>query len=130
MSTPADQSDVIAANERMTSELTTARTERDAATKERDAANASVSTLTAERDAALKERDDTKATLAKVTAERDALAAVDRDFNKRLAAELVKHGVRATPLPAAASQPAKAWDDVPAGSYLSQNLTALARAGK
>lgn len=86
--TAADQTDILAANERLTAEL-------DAATRERDEVRASLSTRTTERDAALRDRDEARASLAAVTEERDRLTGVDRDFNRRLAAEVAKHGIRA-----------------------------------
>jgi chromosome segregation ATPase len=103
---PADQTDIVAANEKLTDDLATTTKDLDDArasltvvTKERDDAKASLATTTTERDQAL-------ADLAKVTAERDALAKTDRDFNTRLAAELAKHGIRADAIAPSASKPA------------------------
>ena len=73
----ADQHDVIAANERLTTDLA----------------------------AALKERDDLKAKLDATTKERDELAAKDSDLNRRVAAEVAKHGIRSAGLQAAAASP-------------------------
>lgn len=98
----ADEQDIIAANERLTGQLKTV-------TAERDTAVASASSVTAERDTAIRERDEARSSLSTVTAERDTartslqamtadrdrLAGESRDFNRRLAAELVKHGIRA-----------------------------------
>ena len=82
-----DQADILAANERLTAEL-------QAAIAERDDVRTQVTSLTGERDAALRERDEARTNSAAVTTERDRLAGIDRDFNRRLAAELAKHGIR------------------------------------
>jgi chromosome segregation ATPase len=102
---PADQTDIVAANERLTADLATSNKERDearasltAVSKELDEAKASLATATAERDQA-------RADLAKVTSERDVLTKTDRDFNARLAAEMAKHGIRADALSANSSMP-------------------------
>lgn len=102
---PADQTDIVAANERLTADLATVTKERDdarasltAVTTERDDAKASLATTTAERDQA-------RAELAKVTAEREALTKTDRDFNTRLAAELAKHGIRADAIAPSSTKP-------------------------
>ena len=115
MNPPApDQTDILAANERLTADLA-------AAVRDRDAAQAQVTALTGERDTALRERDeargqvavltgerdDARTALATVTTERDRLAGIDRDFNRRLAAELAKHGIRAEAIaPGSAAPPA------------------------
>ena len=91
-SNPADQADVIAANERLSAE-------RDTAHRERDEARTALATATAERDRA---RTD----LATATAERDRLTGIDRDFSRRLAAELAKQGIRAEALPLTSAKPA------------------------
>jgi chromosome segregation ATPase len=105
MSKPEDQTDVIALNERLTTDLANAVKERDEARKslaalttERDDAKATAQTITGERDQA-------RADLTKMTAERDALAKTDRDFNARLAAEMAKHGIRPDAMKAATSTP-------------------------
>jgi peptidoglycan hydrolase CwlO-like protein len=86
MSKPS-QDDVIADNTRLTGELTTMRTEvarltseNTRLTGERDTRAATVTALTSERDA--------------LKAERDKLAAADRDFERRVSAELAQHGIR------------------------------------
>ena len=68
-------------------------------------AQASIAALTAERDTAAQERDEASAQLATVTAERDALAKVDRDFNRRLAAEVARHGIRPEAIAPASKAP-------------------------
>ena len=96
-----DQQDVVALNERLTADLSasqqlleesnarnaTLTTERDTAvlnlgtaTTALEAANANVLTVTAERD--------------NLSAENAGLQTQMADFNKRLAAELSKHGIR------------------------------------
>lgn len=86
MSKPS-QDDVIADNTRLTGELTTIRTEvtrltsdNTRLTGERDTQAATVTALISERDA--------------LKAERDKLAAADRDFERRVSAELAQHGIR------------------------------------
>lgn len=86
--TAADQTDILAANERLNADL-------EAANRDRDEARSSLSALTTERDAALRDRDEARTSLAAATEERDRLAGIDRDFNRRLAAEIAKHGIRA-----------------------------------
>lgn len=104
-----DQADILAANERLTTELAAATRERDEARNRIAAleaqliqanetrnnatnllteANQTVASLTQQLADARSERDGLRA-------ERDTLAAADRDFNKRVSAELVKHGIRA-----------------------------------
>jgi chromosome segregation ATPase len=125
MSKHADQTDVIAANERLTTELA-------AAVRARDDAQAGIAAVTAERDEArtratglekqLAEAEQkakseheahaaTRTSLdalteahAKLSAERDALQKESRDFNARLAAELAKHGIRAEAIAPAAAR--------------------------
>ena len=98
----ADQTDILAANERLTDQLATtveahriaaasavtATAERDTALRERDEARSSLTIVTAERDAA-------RTSLQAVMADRDRLAGESRDFNRRLAGELAKYGIRA-----------------------------------
>lgn len=98
----ANEADIIAANERLTAELAAATTERDqlraqlaqanetrnTATNLLTEANQRVSSLTEERDGA-------RTSLQAMTADRDRLAGESRDFNRRLAGELAKHGIRA-----------------------------------
>jgi len=86
MSKPS-QEDIIAENQRLTGELTTIRTEvtrltseNTRLTGERDTQAATVTALTSERDA--------------LKGERDKLAAADRDFERRVSAELAQHGIR------------------------------------
>ena len=105
-----DQSDVIAANEVLTAE-------RDVAIRERDEARASFATLTAERDGlnarlttACNELAARTGTVATLTTERDALAAADHDFNRRLATELAKQGIRPTAVPTPSKSDAGASD--------------------
>lgn len=142
METPADQTDVIAANERLMAERDEARTQLATVTAERDTARARVTeleTLLAEageaRNSAGQLLSDANQRLNVVTAERDRLAGVDRDFNRRLAAELAKHGIRLQAIAPSANAgpsatPAPVHKDVPAGSFLAQNLTALCLAVK
>lgn len=118
----ADQHDVIAANERLTTDLATALKERDElktklstaesrlaeAQTKLEGADEAVAGAVAERDAALKERDDLKAKLDATTKERDDLAAKDSDINRRVAAEVAKHGIRAQALKVSDSTPTKA----------------------
>ena len=94
----------------LTGERDTARTALGTATSERDAARTQVATLTTERDAArtelatrTTERDAARADVTRLTGERDryisenaTLRAGQQDFDARLRAELLKHGVRAT----------------------------------
>lgn len=84
--TAADQIDVLAANERLTADL-------KAAILNRDEARPSLSSLTTERDSALRDRYEERTSRAAVTEERDRLAGIDRDFNRRPAAEVVNHGI-------------------------------------
>ncbi len=91
-----DQTDVLAANERLSAE-------RDAAVQERDESRAQVLALTLERDGLSARLEVTgteliarTASVTSLTSERDALAATDRDFNLRLASELAKQGIRST----------------------------------
>lgn len=109
----ADQTDVIAANERLT-------TERDTAIGERDEAVARVTQLEAQLAQANESRNtatnlltdanqrlaNLSADMATVTADRDRLAGIDRDFNRRLAAELAKHGIRAEAIAPGSKAPA------------------------
>lgn len=96
---PRDQADVLAANERLTADL-------EAAVRDRDETRASLSALTTERDSALRDRDEARTSLTAVTEERDRLAGIDRDFNRRLAAEVAKHGIRADAIAPGSKAPA------------------------
>ncbi len=114
MSSKPDQTDVLAQLETLRGEHTTAVANVTKLTADLAAANAiagRVPTLEAEVKTErenvtkiTKERDDLKA-------ERDRLAGESRDFNSRLASELVKHGIRPTgvelPTGAQASTPTK-----------------------
>lgn len=93
MSKPS-QDDILAENQRLTGELTTARTDITRLTGERDDHAAKITSLTAERDGLKGEVTQLKANLSTVTGERDKLAGESRDFEKRVASELVKHGIR------------------------------------
>lgn len=109
-----DQSDILAANERLTAEL--AASAESLATARADVAKLAddVKAAQADRDQALvnvAELKEANAELMQQNAalrdERDKLAAADRDFNKRLAAALAKHGVRAEGVAVAGDDPAK-----------------------
>lgn len=93
MSKPS-QDDIIAENQRLTGDLTTARADVTRLTSERDAHAATITSLTAERDGLKAEVTKLKGDLYAVTGERDKLAAESRDFERRLAAELAHHGIR------------------------------------
>lgn len=98
MNPTSDQTDILAANERLI-------LERDEAQRSLAEAQASIATLTTERDTAARERDEARAQLATITAERDQLAGVDRDFNRRLAAEVARHGIRPEAIAPASKAP-------------------------
>ncbi|MFM7099925.1 MAG: hypothetical protein ACKO3N_02005, partial [Verrucomicrobiota bacterium] len=53
-----------------------------------------LATVTQERDNARSEATKANADLASITSERDRLAGESRDFDRRLAAELARHGIR------------------------------------
>jgi septal ring factor EnvC (AmiA/AmiB activator) len=87
MNTNADQTDVLAQLEQARADLATAKQtigslqgQINALTAERDSAKASVKTL--------------ESTVTALTRERDTLKAGEEDFNKRLAAEIARHGIR------------------------------------
>lgn len=96
-----DQQDIVALNEKLTADLS-------ASQQLLDESNARNAALTAERDEAVQKLstaaaalDASNANVTAITAERDKLAAENAslqtqmaDFNKRLAAELSKHGIR------------------------------------
>lgn len=101
-----DQTDILAANERLTTELeaalrerTEARTQLTTVTTERDQARGEVTRLNGEVQRLTAANTEAQGQIATLTAERDRLAGVDHDFNRRLAAELAKHGIRASALP-------------------------------
>ncbi len=86
MSKPS-QDDIIADNTRLTADLT--------------AAQAEVTRLKADNARLLAERDTQASTVQGLTTERDALkgerdklVAADRDFERRVSAELAQHGIR------------------------------------
>lgn len=105
-----DQTDILAANERLTADLTNA-------VRERDASRTQLSSITAERDQLRTENarligeaqrhaaaaTDAQARLTALTADHDRLASVDHDFNRRLAADLAKHGIRTSAIPTGAT---------------------------
>jgi chromosome segregation ATPase len=124
-----DEADVLAENITLTGQVKTLTTERDQArqqvtalTTERDAATAQATNLTTERDEARTqvtaltgERDQARQQVTDLTGERDTLKAANTkltadmaDFNKRVAAELVKRGIR----PEGTSQAAQAPSEV------------------
>ncbi|HZV37098.1 MAG TPA: hypothetical protein VFB72_21150 [Verrucomicrobiae bacterium] len=94
----------------LTTERDTARTQLGTVTSERDTARTQLATVTTERDSArtelatrTTERDAARADVARITAERDryigenaTLKAGQQDFDGRVRAELLKHGVRET----------------------------------
>lgn len=99
MDPKADQSDILAANEKLRADNATATANIAKLTADLSAANASVAKL-ANLEAELatervnvvkltKERDDLKAINDKLTGEM-------KDFNAKVASELAKHGIRAT----------------------------------
>jgi uncharacterized protein (DUF3084 family) len=101
MTTNADQTDILAQLERATTDLATARAtittlqgQVTVLTGERDSARSGIATAT-------QERDEARTNLGAVTRERDTLTSENAtlkeqmaDFNKRLAAELARHGIR------------------------------------
>lgn len=96
------EADVIADNERLTSELSASKnrvSELEAQLAQANAGRIAESNLLTEANQKLagvtKERDEAKASLQAMTVDRDRLAGEDRDFNKRLASAMAKHGIRA-----------------------------------
>lgn len=89
-----DQTDIVAANERLTSELASAKSDLDAIRSDHSAISAKCDEAIANLCTVTKERDEAREQLAAITSERDKLLAVDRDFNRRLAAEAANHGIR------------------------------------
>jgi uncharacterized protein (DUF3084 family) len=97
----ADQADVLAQLEGLTADLATAQTtittlqgQGTVLTGERDSTRSDLATAT-------QERDEARTSLGAVTRERDSLKSENAtlkeqmaDFNKRLAAELSRHGIR------------------------------------
>ncbi len=107
-----DQADVIALNEKLTADLQTANDNLKTATESLTAANATIEaqktqlaeaqkgseTLQQIVSARTKERDDLKA-------ENDALKIKMADFDKAVAAEVAKKGIRATAPETSKTQP-------------------------
>lgn len=96
MADNADQTDILALNEQLTADLTKARNELTAAQtantelqSKLDEATKGNTTLTQALQARTQERDTLKS-------ENEQLKAQTADFNKRLASELAKHGIRQT----------------------------------
>ncbi len=93
-----DQTDVLAQNERLSGELADARTALEVMTTERDALTRRLAETNTAHEAALQQAQAAHQTLQQAldtaTAERERLAAVDRDFNRRLAQALTQHGIR------------------------------------
>src|SRR5262245_11513191 len=83
-----DQTDILAQIEQLNAQVATLTTERDTLRSQLAEATKGSETLTATLGVRTKERDDLKA-------ENETLKAGQADFNKRLAAELSKHGIRA-----------------------------------
>lgn len=109
-----DQKDILAANERLTADLAASAAALVAVREECDKLAAEVKSAQVDRDNALVEVAELKEANAELMQqnaalrdERDKLAAEDRDFNKRLAAALVKHGVRAEGVAVGSDDPAK-----------------------
>ncbi len=108
-----DQKDILAANERLTAENAAGAAELSAERATVVRLTGEVSASNADRDKAIARAVELDASvadltqrLAAVTGERDGLAAVDRDFGRRLAAELAKHGVRAQGVAVGGDDPA------------------------
>jgi hypothetical protein len=87
MSTKADQTDILALNEQLTAQIATLTTERDTFKAQAAEATKGSETLSTTLGIRTKERDDLKA-------ENETLKAGQADFNKRLATELSKQGIR------------------------------------
>lgn len=112
--TKPDQADILAQNGQLTADLDTAKQtigtlqgQVTALTTERDTARTDLATVTSEREAA-------NTHLAALTQERDSLKAENAtlqeqmaDFNKRVATELAKHGIRGEGETKAAATPEK-----------------------
>ena len=106
--TKKNEADVLAENATLTETVATLTKERDAAlalnqtasaqsatlTTERDAAQAQVTALTGERDQLKAKLTEGEGTVTKLTADNAKLTADMADFNKRVAAELTKRGIR------------------------------------
>lgn len=96
-----DQADIVAQNEQLTADLAAANgllTESQASvttlTAERDAARARVTELETSSATLTTERDAARADVTRLTADNARLTADMASFEKRVAAELVKHGIR------------------------------------
>lgn len=85
MPTVPDQTDLVAANEKLTADLTQANADLSAV-------KASLASVTTERDTA-------QTSLATVTAERDALKASQADFDKSVATKVAEMGISPKPVP-------------------------------
>lgn len=115
-----DQSDLIAANERLTKEVASLIEKANKAAAELATTNASLATITAERDqnaadltaakaslaSVTKELADAKAAEAAATAKVTKLEAEKVEFDKAVASKVAEMGITGKAVPAAASAPA------------------------
>lgn len=94
MSDKKDQDDVISENARLKQELQAARDEAARLqTQVQELTDSGAKHLSATKTLS-GQVEDLKGQVATVTAERDKLAGESRDFERRVAAELTRHGIR------------------------------------
>lgn len=115
-----DQSDLIAANDRLTKEVASLTEKANKAAAELATTNASLATVTGERDknaanlataqasiaSLTKDLEASKAAESAATAKVTKLEAEKVEFDKAVAAKVAEMGITGKPVPAAASAPA------------------------